>query len=152
MLKKISSVKWVYFAYLGLLISILGTLGSLYYSEIMLVPICPLCWYQRICMYPLVIVFFLGILLRDRKCFFYALPLIFIGLVIAFYQVLLQSQVLPDYLIVCKSSHSTNIYQGVSCADITFKLFGLFTIPMQALVGFIGLGVVGGLGLVGDEV
>jgi hypothetical protein len=97
-------------------------------------------------MYPLVGIFFVGITLNDRKCFYYALPLIAIGLFIAFYQVLLQSHLLPQNMIFCQSSRTSAATQSVSCADIGFKLFDVFTIPQQALIGFsglLGLGVLG---------
>ena len=59
-----------------------ATAGSLYFSEIMDLPPCSLCWYQRIAMYPLVIILALGIRRRDRSLPAYVLPLSLIGLAI----------------------------------------------------------------------
>lgn len=119
---------WIQFVYLAWIASIAGFLGSLVYSNVVLLPICSLCWYQRIAMYPLVIIYLIGISLNDKKCIYYALPLAVIGLFIAVYQVLLQAGIAPNTLFGCQL--------GVSCAEITFKLFGLFSIPLQALAGF----------------
>ena len=41
------------------LIALTGLLGSLFFSEIAKYDPCNLCWYQRIFMYPLVIIFFI---------------------------------------------------------------------------------------------
>lgn len=119
---------WIHFVYLAWVASIAGFLGSLIYSNVLLVPICNLCWYQRIVMYPLVIIYLVGILFKDKNCVNYALPLSLIGLFIAIYQVLLQAGIVPNILFGCQV--------GVSCAEITFRLFGLFTIPQQAIAGF----------------
>lgn len=136
--KKLTWLEYVYVAWLS---AIVATLGSLVYSDVIHVPICPLCWYQRIVMYPLVIIYAVGILTTDKKCTHYAMPLITIGFLIALYQVLLQAQIVPNLLLGCK------IYGGVSCGDVTFKLFGLITIPQQALAGFFVIGLLNWLGL-----
>jgi disulfide bond formation protein DsbB len=41
---------------LAWLASLAGTLGSLFFSEVMQLQPCLLCWYQRIAMFPLVLV------------------------------------------------------------------------------------------------
>ncbi len=119
---------WVQFVYLAWIVSIAGFLGSLIYSNVVLVPICDLCWYQRIAMYPLILIYLVGIISKDKRCVIYATPLALIGLFIALYQVFLQAGVVPSVLFGCKT--------GVSCADVTFRLFNVFTIPQQAAAGF----------------
>ena len=58
---------WTQFGpYLGLTFALAATLGSLYYSEIAGFVPCTLCWYQRILMYPLVIISLVGILRQDE--------------------------------------------------------------------------------------
>jgi len=49
-----------------------ATLGSLFFSEIMSVPVCVLCWYQRIAMYPLVLILAIGLLPYDPGVLRYA--------------------------------------------------------------------------------
>lgn len=51
--------------YLAWVIALVATVGSLFFSEVMNLPPCVLCWYQRIAMYPLVFVIGTGITLRD---------------------------------------------------------------------------------------
>ncbi|MBT6325734.1 MAG: disulfide bond formation protein B, partial [Bdellovibrionales bacterium] len=55
-MKDLSS-KLIFFCWI---IALLSTLGSLFFSEIMEFTPCVLCWYQRIAMYPLVIIFLIG--------------------------------------------------------------------------------------------
>ena len=47
------------------LVSLLATLGSLFFSEVMGLPPCVLCWYQRIAMYPMVVITSVGLLSRE---------------------------------------------------------------------------------------
>jgi disulfide bond formation protein DsbB len=51
--------------FLAWLTSLVATLGSLFFSEVMLLPPCILCWYQRICMYPLAVTFTVALFARD---------------------------------------------------------------------------------------
>ncbi len=105
-----------------------ATLGSLYFSQVMgLVP-CVLCWYQRIAMYPLVIILGVGILLREARIRLYALPLSLIGLAIAIYHNLLYYGVLPESIAPCTT--------GVSCTTRQIEWLGFVTIPLLALVAF----------------
>lgn len=48
--------------FLAWLQTVVAMVGSLYFSEIAHFAPCTLCWYQRICMYPLVIILTVGIL------------------------------------------------------------------------------------------
>jgi disulfide bond formation protein DsbB len=56
-----------------------ATAGSLYFSEIEDFPPCPLCWYQRIFMYPLVIVLGVAAQRRERRVAAYVLPFVLLG-------------------------------------------------------------------------
>lgn len=119
------------------LLATVATLGSLFFSEVMDLPPCVLCWYQRIFMYPLVIVLLIGLFPLDAKVVRYALPLAVVGWCFAVYHYLLYSGFIPENLQPCS--------QGVSCAEINLELFGFVTIPMLSIVAFsaiIGLLVV----------
>jgi disulfide bond formation protein DsbB len=118
----------LYFAWIQALIAMLG---SLYFSEILHFPPCVLCWYQRIAMYPLVLILPIGILARDKKVSIYALPLALAGLGIAFYHSLLYYQILPESLAPC--------VQGISCTTKYIEWFGFITIPLLSLVSFLTL-------------
>lgn len=118
-----------YLLYLAFAQAVIATLGSLYFSEILLWPACVLCWYQRIVMYPQVILLGVGIMREDKNVAWYSLPLTLIGVVIAAYHTALQYQWLPESAATCRS--------GISCTEVQVALFGFITIPLMALVGFI---------------
>lgn len=116
--------------YAAWLIALVASLGSLFFSEIMQLPPCVLCWYQRIAMYPLVFIIGTGILMRDRRVKFYALPICFIGLAIAVYHNLLYYKIIPDSIAPCT--------QGISCTTVQIEWLGFITIPFLSLTAFIG--------------
>ena len=118
-----------YVLYLAWLTAVAATAGSLIFSEIIGYIPCILCWYQRIAMYPLVVVLAVGIVLKDKKLVFYALPLSIIGGVVAFLQKLLQIGVLSEASFPCRV--------GVSCTTKYIDYFGFITIPFLSLVSFI---------------
>lgn len=106
----------------------IATAGSLYFSEVLKLTPCVLCWYQRIAMYPLVVILGVGILLRDARLRLYALPLSLIGLAIAIYHNLLYYSVIPESIQPCTA--------GVSCTTRQIEWLGFITIPLLALVAF----------------
>lgn len=118
-----------YILYLSWLQALIATLGSLYYSEIRHFTPCVLCWYQRILMYPLVIIIAIGILRRDKGVYLYVLPLSILGSLIAFYHVLLQKGFLPEAVAPCQI--------GASCTTKFVGYFGFVTIPVMSLTAFI---------------
>ena len=96
--------------------AVIATLGSLYYSEIRHFTPCILCWYQRILMYPLVILIAVGILRKDKNLPYYVLPLSFGGMIIALYHVLLQKGILPEQIAPCTlAASSTTKFFGYFC-------------------------------------
>ena len=114
--------------YLAWAQALVASIGSLFLSEVLLYQPCVLCWYQRIAMYPLVVVLAVGILRRDRGIHLTVLPLSLIGLAIALYHNLLYFRVIPEAASVCRS--------GVSCTTRFFEWFGFITIPSLALTAF----------------
>lgn len=114
--------------YIAWVVSLFSTLGSLYFSEIMDLPPCLLCWYQRIFMYPLAFILFVGIWLKDTKLPYYALPLTAVGWLIAFYHTLLQWDIIPEASAPCRL--------GVSCTTEYIELLGFITIPLMSLAAF----------------
>ena len=119
------------------LLATAASLGSLFFSEVMDLPPCSLCWYQRIFMYPLVIVLGMGFFPFDRGVARYGLPLAIGGWLVAAWHTLLYVGVIPESAAPCA--------QGVSCAEQTWALFGVFSIPVLSLISFTLL--VGLLGL-----
>lgn len=113
------------------LIAALGTLGALFMSEIMGFEPCVLCWWQRIFMFPLVLILALGLFPFDPKVVRYALPLALIGLLIAGFHVLLTMGVIPETLAPCR--------QGIPCKTIQIEWFGFVTIPLLSFLAFLTL-------------
>ncbi|MBA3010945.1 MAG: disulfide bond formation protein B [Proteobacteria bacterium] len=105
-----------------------ATLGSLFFSHVMAFAPCVLCWYQRICLFPLVIILATGLFPFDKRVVNYALPLAIAGWFTALYHNLLYSKIIPQELQPCS--------QGVSCTEKYIDLFGFLTIPMLSLLGF----------------
>jgi disulfide bond formation protein DsbB len=108
-----------------------GMAGSLFFSEVMGLPPCVLCWYQRIAMYPLVAIIAIGIATRDARMKIYALPLAVIGLVIAIYHNLLYYGIIPEAITPCT--------EGVPCNAVQIEWLGFITIPLMGLAAFIAI-------------
>lgn len=105
-----------------------STAGSVFFSHVMEFAPCVLCWYQRICLFPLVIILAAGLFPFDKSVVKYALPLAAAGWLTALYHNLLYSGIIPESLQPCA--------QGVSCTEEYINLFGFLTIPMLSLLSF----------------
>lgn len=114
--------------YLAWIIALIATVGSLFFSEVMELPPCVLCWYQRIAMYPLVLIVGIGIAARDSRLKNYALPLCLIGLAISIYHNLLYYGLIPESITPCT--------EGLSCTSRQIEWLGFITIPLLALAAF----------------
>lgn len=119
--------------YLAWSIALVATVGSLFFSEIMELPPCVLCWYQRIAMYPLVLIIGTGIVLHDVRLKIYALPLCLIGLAISVYHNLLYYGIIPESITPCT--------EGISCTSRQIEWLGFITIPLMALTAFVGIAI-----------
>ena len=117
---------WLLFA--CWLIALMSTAGSLFFSEVMgLVP-CELCWYQRLCMFPLTVILAAALHPLDLRVIRYALLLAVIGLIFTLYHCLLFYGFIPESLQPCQ--------RGISCADDSMILMGFLPIPLLSLVAF----------------
>ncbi len=115
--------------YAAWVFSLTATVGSLFFSEVMQLPPCVLCWYQRIAMYPIVVVLGAGIIMRDfSRVKYYALPLALAGLGIAVYHNLLYYGIIPESITPCT--------QGISCTSRQIEWLGFITIPLLSLTAF----------------
>lgn len=119
-----------YALYIAFIQAWVATLGSLYYSEVRGLPPCLLCWYQRIFMYPLAILFAVAIIRKERIIAYYALPLAVIGAVIAFYHYLLQMTSLAQITPVSCSALTP-------CEEKQILYLGFITIPLLSLMAFL---------------
>jgi disulfide bond formation protein DsbB len=112
--------------WLGFIVALVAMLGSLFYSNIAGYTPCTLCWFQRIMMYPLVILFGIAAIKKDYTVRRYALPMAIIGALIAAYQYSTQ--------IMLKAAPCSAT--GPSCAARYAWTLGYITIPMMALTAF----------------
>lgn len=114
--------------YLAWVVSVVATLGSLYFSEVRLFVPCTLCWYQRILMYPLVLILGIASYKQDTSVTRYALPLSLIGTLVAGFHYLEQKVPWISSSAVCRS--------GVPCEIQYINWLGFVTIPLLAFVAF----------------
>lgn len=112
----------------GWVIASASTLGALFFSEVMELPPCVLCWYQRIFMFPLVLLLPLGLFPFDMKIIRYALPLALVGWLISLFHLLLVSGFIPASIGPCT--------QGVPCTEVQIQWLGFVSIPLLSFVVF----------------
>ena len=117
-----------YILFLCWLLVTVSAMGSLFFSSVMEFAPCVLCWYQRIFLFPLVLILAIGLFPFDKKVVKYALPLAIVGWLTAAYHNLLYAGIIPKSLQPCS--------QGVSCTEEYINLFGFLSIPMLSLLSF----------------
>ncbi len=110
------------------IVALIAMVGSLTYSDILGYEPCKLCWYQRILMYPLVLLFGMAIWRKENFILPYAMLLSTIGGAIALYHYTVQ-------LGLVAAPCSVSGY-SVSCAKVFTMRFGYITIPMMAFSAF----------------
>jgi len=116
------------FVLFSFLIALIATLGSLFFSEVMQFIPCSMCWYQRIFMYPLVLIFLINLLYPDDKLLKYSMPLVLIGLFFSIYHNLLMFGIIPESVVPC--------VQGVPCSTEYINWLGFITIPFLSLIAY----------------
>lgn len=109
-------------------VAVLATGGSLYFSEVAGFTPCTLCWYQRIAMYPLVVVLGIGAIRGDRGASTHAMALAAIGALIAGYHVALEWIPALD----TGACDPTN-----PCTVVWFRTLGFISLPLLALTAFL---------------
>src|SRR3989344_1146691 len=105
-----------------------AVLGSLYYSEVVGYEPCFLCWWQRVFMYPQVLIAGIALWMNDRRALRYLMGLSAVGAAIAGYHYLLEWGLVPSGL--CPTT-------GPNCAQRFVYEFGYITIPMMGLTVFV---------------
>jgi disulfide bond formation protein DsbB len=116
------------------IVAVVAMLGSLYFSEIMHYTPCKLCWYQRILMYPLVIILGIAAVRKDTKIYVYTLPLSIWGLGISTYHYLMQK---TGWFKTAATAC------GVVPCDVDYiDWFGFVTIPLLAGVAFLLISII----------
>jgi len=129
-LRWVRDVLWGYELWAAFLVAAVATGGSLFFSEIAGFIPCELCWFQRICMYPLSIITLLAALRNDFRVARYLLPLPLVGAGISVYHILIENGVVQQ-------STSCLVSAPGGCATKWINEFGYMTIPTLALTGFL---------------
>ncbi|MDO9436949.1 disulfide bond formation protein B [Hydrogenophaga sp.] len=120
--------RWLVAAWL---IAMTATLGALFIGEVMGMTPCLLCWYQRICMFPLAAILGMAAFMDDRRGAFYALPLAVVGLGFAAYHSALVLQWVPVWWLPCGA--------GPSCSNQALTQLHGVQLPFLSLVAFIAI-------------
>ena len=122
-----TSTAWT-LVFVAWLVAAISTLGALFLGEVMQLPTCSLCWYQRIFMFPLAVILPIGLFPFDRKVVRYALSLAVPGWLFAAFHQLLVVGVIPESIKPCT--------QGVPCSETVIEWLGFITIPVLSVVAF----------------
>jgi len=126
--RQVQRALWGYELWAAFLVAALATGGSLFFSEIAGFVPCDLCWFQRICMYPLSILTLFAAFHGDYRFARYLLPLPVVGACVSIYHLLVENHVVATPQ-ACKI--------GAGCAVKWINEFGYITIPTLALTGFV---------------
>jgi disulfide bond formation protein DsbB len=138
-LRGLRAALWGYELWAAFVVAALGTGGSLFFSEIAGFVPCDLCWFQRICMYPLSILLLFVAWHGDYRFARYLFVFPLVGSCVSVYHLLVENQVVSEPA-ACKIG-------GAGCAVKWINEFGYVTIPTLALTGFLLL--IGFLSLAG---
>ncbi len=111
-------------------VAALATAGSLYFSEVAGFVPCTLCWYQRIAMYPLVVILGLAVIKRQRRSPTGVVALALIGALIAGYHVALEW---------VPSLDTGACAISTPCTYVWFRVFGFISLPTLALIAFLSI-------------
>ena len=114
--------------FIAWLVASVSTLGALFLGEVMGYTPCVLCWYQRIGMFPLVLILAAGLFPFDRGVVRYALPLALAGWLLAVFHWAVASGLVPESATPCS--------QGVPCSVEQISWFGFLTLPLLSVLAF----------------
>ncbi|WP_146547492.1 disulfide oxidoreductase [Rummeliibacillus suwonensis] len=110
-------------------VSLIAMMGSLFFSEVQHFEPCKLCWYQRILMYPLVIILAVAYVQKNARIAVTSAIFSCLGTCIALYHYGIQKvPALQESAISCGR---------VPCTSDYINWLGFITIPLLSLVAFI---------------
>jgi disulfide bond formation protein DsbB len=128
-LRSLRAALWGYELWAAFVLAAIATGGSLFFSEIAGFVPCDLCWFQRICMYPLSVLTLFLAAHGDHRAARYLVPIPVVGACVSVYHLLIENQVI--------SEPSSCRIGGAGCAVKWINEFGYITIPTMALTGFL---------------
>jgi disulfide bond formation protein DsbB len=116
--------------FFAFLVALGAMFGSLFFSEIAHFEPCTLCWWQRVFLYPQVIILGVAFWNKDRQARLYTVPLSLIGACIAGYQYIITALAPVSPLGICSAA-------GPSCLTNYFTEFGFITSPFMSFTAFV---------------
>ncbi|HVS79906.1 MAG TPA: disulfide bond formation protein B [Candidatus Paceibacterota bacterium] len=116
---------------LALLVAAGAAAGSLLYSYAAGFVPCDLCWYQRVFLFPQVVILAVALAKGDRGAGRYGLALSIPGALIALYHTYIQLAG-SGTLLPCAAA-------GAACSKVYFLEWGFITIPTMSLIAFLAL-------------
>jgi disulfide bond formation protein DsbB len=129
-LNGIRRLLWGYELWAGFVVAAIATGGSLFFSQIANFPPCELCWFQRICMYPLSYLLLVLAWRGENRFARYLIVFPVFGAGVAIYQVLIENNVIKEPQACFASAPG-------GCGVKWINEFGYITIPTLALTGFL---------------
>ncbi|HEY7536666.1 MAG TPA: disulfide bond formation protein B [Gaiellaceae bacterium] len=126
----VRSAIWGYELWLAFVVAAIATGGSMFFSEVAGFVPCELCWYQRICMYPLSIITLLAAIFEEYGSARLLLPLPIVGACVSVYHLLIENGVVQE-------SQACQLSAPGGCAAKWINEFGYMTIPTLALTAFL---------------
>jgi disulfide bond formation protein DsbB len=133
---------WGYELWAAFVVASIATGGSLFLSDVAGFVPCEMCWYQRICMYPLSLLTLFAAVHRDYRFARYLLPFPVIGAGVSIYHLLIENHVV---------STPAQCNVGAGCTVKWINYFGYMTIPTLALTAFALLIIFLGLAATGGD-
>lgn len=113
------------------LVATVATSGSLYMSNVLGWEPCRLCWFQRIAVYPMILLLGVALVLEKQDVADYVIPLAMVGIPISAYHYMVQR---------IEQFHSAGCsVLSVSCSTEYTFYFGYITIPMMALTALVAI-------------
>lgn len=129
---------WGYELWAAFVVAAIATGGSLFFSQVAGFVPCEMCWFQRICMYPLSLLLLFLAYHGDNRSARYLLPFPVIGAGVSIYHLLIENHVVTEPA-ACQLG-------GAGCATKWIDYFGYLTIPTLALTAFVLLTIFLALG------
>jgi disulfide bond formation protein DsbB len=114
----------------GIIFVMLAFIGPLTYSEIIQYTPCKLCWFQRIAMFPQLVILAVALWYSDKNYWRYTLILSSIGLCFSLFHYGLQMG-LPI------TTECATVGQAASCASLYVNTFDFVTMPLMAASVFV---------------
>ena len=128
-----------YFQYLQAigLIALISTVGALTYQLVYMTPVCSLCWWQRIFMFPVEIIIGVALVFRNKTAHITIAIMAGFGIFFASYHYFYHFMA----FVLDKELELPCTAYGLlpACTDSPILVFGFVTIPLMALIAFISI-------------